>query len=509
MNIRKAACLAGLIATAAHAQGVPPVATAQGKIQGKSEGDTTAFLGIPYAAPPVGALRWQPPQPVTPWQGVRPATQPGAACMQTPPEKGPEAALRHQPMSEDCLTLNVWQPRHPTANPLPVMVWIHGGAFRIGAASLPLYNGAALAAQGAVIVSLNYRLGIFGTFAHPALGKDGGNNYGLLDQIAALKWVKQNIAAFGGDPNNVTVWGESAGGASVAYLMTSPLAAGLFNKAIMQSGAIDLPEASRPQAEAIFTQALAKAAAPTAQVLRVQPAPTAQALRALPAAQLLALPLPRSATMPFIDGRTLTQHTRDAFAEGHYHRVPLLIGSNDDEAGFFPPQWSASVPARLGEAAWQQARQLTDGYGSGQDALRAAQIATDKFATVNTRALANASAQHGQPTWRYYFRYLPASQRTTQPGAIHTAEIPYVFGTLNTEGTPDAASQALSRELMARWLAFARTGAPNPAGLGAWPPYQPPGQGIWQIGKAGSGAIAEPAPARLDFLEAQKQFRMN
>ncbi len=495
MKSRTLACLAGLMAaTAAHAQA--PVTTAQGEVQGKPDGAATAYLGIPYAAPPVGALRWQPPQPPTPWPGVRAATRFGAACMQTPPDKGPEAALAQQPMSEDCLTLNVWQPQQ--GKRLPVLVWIHGGAFRLGAASLPLYNGAALAAQGAVVVSLNYRLGIFGTIAHPALGADGGNNYGLLDQMAALKWVKQNIAAFGGDPNNVTVWGESAGGASVGYLMASPLAAGLFNKAIMQSGAIDLPEASRPQAETVFVQALAKVTAPTA-----------QALRALPAAQLLALPLPRSATMPFIDGRTLTQHTRDAFAQGQTRRVPLLIGSNDYEAGFFPPPWRASVPARLGEAAWQQARQLTDGYGSGQDALRAAQIATDKFATVNTRALATASAQHGLPTWRYYFRYLPASQRGSQPGAIHTAEIPYVFGTLDTEMTPDAASQALSRELMARWLAFARSGAPNPSGYAAWPPYRPQGQGIWQIGNNGSEAIAEPAPARLDFLEAQKQFRMN
>ncbi|WP_312242381.1 carboxylesterase family protein, partial [Pantoea sp.] len=326
------------------------VPTLYGEVQGKSLRATNAWLGIPYA----GARRWQPPQAPEKWDGVKPAFQFGAACMQLPPDKGAEAALAHGAMSEDCLTLNVWRPKGSEQS-LPVMVWIHGGAFRLGSSSLALYNGEALAAKGVVVVSINYRLGPFSVFPHSAL-RDKAMNFGLLDQVAALGWVKRNIASFGGNPDNVTVWGESAGGASVGYLMTSPLSRGLFNKAIIQSGALDLPELDHQQAQAALERVLPAD-------LRAK---NAQQLRALPATQLLHLPLSKTVTMPIVDGVSLTEKTCSAFAAGHLHKMPLLIGSNDYEAGFFPPQWAASVPAKLG-ALWPQARALTDGYGSGRD----------------------------------------------------------------------------------------------------------------------------------------------
>jgi para-nitrobenzyl esterase len=471
----------------------PSVTTTHGTVVGVRTGPTECFLGIPYAAAPIGELRWKAPQPASDWTGVRQATQFGPACLQLRAPRAPESCLVDRPMSEDCLTLNIWRPTQREDGPLPVMVWFHGGAFRIGGTSLEQYNGSSLASHRVIVVTVNYRLGIFGVFPHPALAEPSAN-FGLLDQIAALGWVQRNIAAFGGDPDNVTAFGESAGGASVAYLMAAPAARGLLAKAIIQSGALDLPEVSR---NAVAEQMAA--------AMEGLPHATAAELRSVPAATLLQIPLPRTATMPYIDGVVVPMKMTEAFRQGAFARVPMLIGTNSFEAGFFGPAWYGTVPQKMGDL-WERARTLTDGYGTGNDALRAAQIGTDRFATMNTRIIARAAARHQVPVFRYYFCYVSASQRGTLPGAIHTAEIPYVFGTLSGDPPEDL---SVSRQMQSRWIAFARSSSPSPPGGLTWPEYSRERETILCVDHSGEQLISEPRPALLDLLEQHGSFQMN
>ena len=476
----------------------PSVTTTHGTVIGVRNGSTECFLGIPYAAAPIGELRWKAPQPAFDWTGVRQATQFGPACLQLRAPRAPESCLADRPMSEDCLSLNIWRPTQREDGALPVMVWFHGGAFRLGGTSLEQYDGSSLASHGVIVVTVNYRLGIFGVFPHPAL-REPSANFGLLDQIAALGWVQRNIAAFGGDPGNVTAFGESAGGASVAYLMAAPAARGLFAKAIIQSGALDLPEVSR--------NAVAEQMVAAMQGLSLLDA-TAEELRSVPAAMLLQIPLPRSATMPYIDGVVVPMKMTESFRQGAFARVPILIGTNSFEAGFFGPAWYGSVPQKMGEL-WERARALTDGYGSGSDELRAAQIGTDRFATMNTRIIASEAARHQVPVFRYYFCYVSALQRGTLPGAIHTAEIPYVFGTLSGDTKDNTEDLSVSRQIQNRWIAFARNSSPSPPGTLTWPQYSPEGETILCIGDSGEQLISEPRPALLDLLEQHGSFQMN
>lgn len=475
----------------------PFVQTNQGAVVGVSNGETEHFLGIPYAAPPVGKLRWKAPQPPGDWSGVRESTQFGPACLQVRAPRAPESCLVDRPMSEDCLSLNLWRPTRCETGSLPVMVWFHGGAFRLGGTSLEQYSGSSLAARGVIVVTVNYRLGIFGVFPHPALNEPAAN-FGLLDQIAALRWVQQNIASFGGDPHNVTAFGESAGGASVAYLMACPLARGLFAKAIIQSGALDLPEAS---ADSVTAQMAA-----ATETLSV-PHTTAEQLRSVPASMLLQIALPRTATMPFIDGSVIPVKMADAFRQGTVARIPMLIGSNSFEAGFFGPAWYGTVPEKMGDL-WQHARSLTDGYGTGDDELRAAQIGTDRFATMNTRILATEAARLHMAVFRYYFSYVSPPQRSTLSGAIHTAEIPYVFGTLSGDQRRSPEDVSVSQGIQERWIAFARSGSPSVSGSLTWPQYSRDAKTILNIGNEGEKLIDEPHRALLDLLE-QGSFQMN
>ena len=476
----------------------PSVTTTHGTVIGVRNGPAECFLGIPYAAAPIGELRWKAPQPASDWTGVRQATQFGPACLQPRAPRAPESCLVERPMSEDCLTLNIWRPTQREGGPLPVMVWFHGGAFRIGGTSLEQYDGSSLAGHGVMVVTVNYRLGIFGVFPHPAL-EEPSANFGLLDQIAALGWVQRNIAAFGGDPDNVTAFGESAGGASVGYLTAAPAARGLFAKAIIQSGALDLPEVSR--------NAVAEQMAAAMDGLSI-PHASAAGLRSVPAAMLLQIALPRSLTMPYIDGVVVPMKMTEAFRQGAFARVPMLIGTNSFEAGFFGPAWYETVPQKIGDL-WERARTLTDGYGTGNDDLRAAQIGTDRFATMNTRIIARAAAQYQVPVFRYYFCYVSASQRGTLPGAIHTAEIPYVFGTLSGEMRDNPEDLSVSRQMQSRWIAFARNSSPSPPGFLTWPQYSPEGETILCIAHAGEQLISEPRPALLDLLEQDGSFQMN
>ena len=309
----------GTLGTAPTQQ--PTVRIATGALAGVAEGDVQVFRGIPYAAPPVGALRWHEPEPAAPWRGVRDASRYGAACPQPPLHK--EAWAQVGPTSENCLFLNVWRPAR--AGSYPVMVFVHGGAFTYGAAGVPLYDGANLARRGAVIVTINYRLGRLGFFAHPALTDDDPDgelgNYGIMDQIAALRWVRSNIAAFGGDPHNVTLFGESAGAGSVQVLMGSPAARGLFQKAISESGAggaVLAPIRGGPKS----AEAQGKAWAVGIGV----PDATAAQLRALPLDRVI------GAAFPFIDGKVVVASPGEPFLCGTEAKIPLLIGANSDES---------------------------------------------------------------------------------------------------------------------------------------------------------------------------------
>ncbi|WP_313513120.1 carboxylesterase family protein [Pseudomonas sp.] len=468
------------------------ITTSCGQIEGASEGLLAVFRGIPYAAPPVGELRWRPPKPMPPWLGVRPAITFGAACLQKAGRPGAAADFSPMPQSEDCLFLNVWAPVNATAEgPLPVMVWVHGGAFRAGAGSLPMYHGDELARRGVIVVTINYRLGLFGTFGHPALKTNGDpdGNYGVLDVIAALRWVRGNIAAFGGDPDAVTLFGESAGGVTVGYLLASPLAVGLFHRAIIQSGGLSLPEYSRDRAEAVAEE--------IAGTLGVT---TKEGLLALPAEALRDAEISAADIMPFIDGAIIREKARTAFEAGRIQHLPLLIGSNDAEAGFFGPHYWDSLPAEVGDDSWQSLRVNCFGYGSQNDDACAEQVASEMFAGVNTLAFAR-SASVFAPVYVYRFSWVPVGERTAKRGAIHTAEIPYIFGHVAADMRMDSASRSLSRSLADRWVAFARMGSPDLPGQ-VWPSFETRnGELLLLIGPDTETVAPNPAGKLLDAID--------
>lgn len=499
-----AALVLGLMALwgGAKAEAAGPVVRIDsGALSGVQGQDTVSFKGIPYAAPPVGRLRWRPPEPAKAWKGVRDAAAFGPICAQNynPQDNG----VGPLPYSEDCLTLNVWTPALDGVQ-RPVMVWIHGGGFVNGSASAPLYDGAALARQGVVVVTLNYRLGWFGFFAHPALSAEqaGGplGNYGLMDQIAALQWVQRNIAAFGGDASNVTLFGESAGGMSVNKLMISPAARGLFHKAIVQSG---LGRESAPRLKSPNREGIPSAEAQGEAMVKrlgLGNATPAQ-LRALPVQNILALGDPSPRTWgPIIDGQILTADVDDAFQQGLEAPIPYLAGSNSLE---FPPpdsatadlQWGATrLPADLREA-------IAKAYGD-DEAFRL-NVVSDVLFTEPARLLAGLHAARA-PTFVYRFSMLSASMRDRLRGAPHASERQYVFQTLNasTWATGDD-DRAVSELMSAYWVAFAKTGDPNGGGRLIWPLFEP--QGLLMDFTA-EGPVVGPAPD-LTRLEAIRLAR--
>jgi para-nitrobenzyl esterase len=431
----------------------PPVTVAQGQIQGTVENGIARWCAIPYAAPPVGPNRWQPPRPPAAWEGVRDASAFGPACLQPVARNEPERSLKDKPQSEDCLTLNIWAPEGATN--LPVMVWIHGGSFRFGTGALELYHGTELARHGVVVVTINYRLGIFGTFAHPALGQEV--NFGLLDQIAALEWVRDNIAAFGGNPSNLTLFGESAGGVSVSYLMSAKPAEGLFHRAIVQSGGLAVPLNDRGKGEEIGERLAAVMGAPKAD---------AATLRALPAEALRDAPYSPADVMPQRDNRVIHSPLAEAFSRGASGDIPLLIGWNTAEAGFVGPRYWQNIQHEVGSELWRRLKKLCVGWGRESDDASAEQIASEWFAGANSRAMA---LTHKGPVHAYRFGWVPKSDRANSRGAIHTAEIPYVLGHVAADMGADADSRAVSDDLLRRWAAFAKTGDPQVSGAVAWP----------------------------------------
>jgi para-nitrobenzyl esterase len=469
------ACLAvGLLgAGAAGAATYDTVKIDTGTLRGVAADHVISFKGIPYAAPPVGPLRWRAPQPAASWQGTRMADRFGNICIPASDEM--DNFPGRPPASEDCLTLNVWRPQS-AAGQLPVLVWIHGGGLVAGSSTLPAYDGAAFAKRGIILVSMNYRLGKFGFFAHPALSKENADdgrlaNYGLMDQIAALEWVRRNIAAFGGDPGRVTIFGESAGAASVDILMAIPSARGLFQGAISQSGYGRAPfqhlstvapgDTTSAEDDGI---ALMRAVGVTGD----DPA----ALRAVPATEIKGKTNYDSQTMFILDGKVVPEDLWDAFRNHREAPIPFLLGSNSLE---FPPAKDAK-PAQIQAMdnflcryiKPDERAALYPAYG-GEAAFKE-NLTSDILFGEQARALALLHMKNGAPTYRYRFSAVAASVADTLKGAPHASEIPYVFNTLSAaHWQMSARDRKLADAMTAYWVAFATYGAPKVKGLPPWP----------------------------------------
>jgi len=464
------------VASAAMAQ---EARVASGRLGGSSDNGVTRYLGVPYAQPPVGPLRWRDPQPVGTWTGVRDATRFAPACPQTGVSMPGEPP---SPSSEDCLYLNVWAPDGASRDgrPYPVIVWIPGGGLTNGSTSIPLYDGSALVRRGVVVVTVAYRLGVLGFLAHPELtaesGVGGSGNYGLMDQIAALEWVRRNIAAFGGDPQRVTVAGQSAGATSVSILMASPRARGLFQRAIGQSGGLFEPLALAPR------YLLKNAEADGAAYGKALGAPTLAELRRLPTGRFLGDPRADVVIHPVIEPRVLPRPPYDVFAEGRHNDVPLLVGFNAEEArsltdlsGVTADTFHASLTARWGALPAPLLKPYA--YTSDEEARTArADFERDLRFGWDIRAWARLAARHGRsPVHAYYFsRRPPYPEGSLQQtwGAGHFAELWYMFDHLEQQPWPwTKADRDLADTMADYWVAFARTGAPEVQGRPKWPAF--------------------------------------
>jgi para-nitrobenzyl esterase len=489
------AAAAALIAGAVQAQPAQPVTVKidSGPVVGAVEPNANVFWNIPFAAAPVGELRWAPPQPVKPWTTPRPAAEAGPSCPQPMNADGtPNTGGANGPTSEDCLQLNVFAPQNvpkTAKGGAPVMVWIHGGSNRTGAGWI--YGGENFARDGVVAVTINYRLGALGYFAHPALTKaakpgEPVGNYGQMDQIAALKWVQRNIAAFGGDPKNVTVFGESAGGMDILALLATPAANGLYKNAIVESGGGWFPPTTLAAKEAGDVALLAKAGIT---------ATTPGELRAIPVEKLVPL---NGNYGPFIDGKLMTETASQAMADGHLADVPLIIGSNSGEdslmgPGPLPPQVLAMIPAAARPVYKEEA-------AAGDEALARA-IFTDRIMGGSARWVA-AGASSGKPAWLYYFSYVGSRFPPSKTRASHADEIQYVWeywGRRTPMSTVSAKDHEVASLMHACWVSFAKTGAPK-CGSEVWPAYSPSSDQLMEFG-ASSGVRTHLRKAQLDAQE--------
>jgi para-nitrobenzyl esterase len=483
------------------------VRTAQGKVHGKtvSDGKVRAFLGLPYAAPPVGDLRWKAPEPPAKWKGVRESSQYGARCMQ--PRLFEDMVFQDVGQSEDCLYLNVFTPADAKKKSgLPVMFWIHGGGYVTGSASEPRHNGDFLPLKGVVLVTINYRLGVFGFLATTDLAKEQGGsagNYALMDMAAALEWVHANISQFGGDPGNVTIFGESAGSFAVSTLLAAAPARGLFEKAIGESGGalnIGAPgtpgAADREQREQEWVASSLGAAS------------LADA-RKLPAETVLAAASKSGGAgfPPIVDGRFLTEPTAETYAAGREAHVPVLAGWNRDESltlanGMTAGKWKAKAAQLFGEHAHEFLSFFP--ADSDEQAVRSAlDYGGDAFIAFSTWKWIDAQARTGDaPVYRYHLE-LPAPPSKYHAGsyAFHSDDIEYVFGTLDTrpgaEWRPE--DRKLSEEMMDYWTNFAKTGDPNGAGLPQWQRFDKDGSVLHLDSTITAGP--DTTHARYEFLD--------
>ncbi len=449
------------------------VSVTGGRVAGVTADGITSFKGIPFAAPPIGNLRWRAPQPVRPWNGVRRADHFGPSCMQPPPVL---KLLGAPPaMSEDCLYLNVWTPAESADAHLPVMVWIYGGGFTNGSASEPVFDGTHFAQHGVVLVSLNYRGGVLGFLADRELDAESphhvSGNYGIRDIIAALKWVRANIAQFGGDPSRVTIFGESAGGGAVGMLSVSPVARGLFQRAISESGGgfvRDSAKGALTSAEDMGQRFLAQLGAQDVAAARTLPA------EALVKAQPHFGPVP--------DGYMLPVDAYQRFRAGRFNDTPILVGTNANEGGFLRAEFAGTTPekfeAHVRAAFGKYADEILAVYPHATPA-HAQQASEDLFVRDTTLAWGSwawarlqAQKGHGKAYLYYFDRHSPQEPL----GPIHTAEIPYVFGNVapipsQSFGPPGPADVAFSRQTQSYWINFAKSGDPNGPGLPHWPAF--------------------------------------
>jgi para-nitrobenzyl esterase len=486
----------------------PRATVEQGRLVGRQVNGVASFKAIPYAAPPVGAMRWRLPQPPEPWDGERSAADYGAICIQ-PPSNG-DPGVGPLPMSEDCLTLNVWTPEARGAEPLPVMVWIHGGGLNNGSGTAALYDGTNLAKRGVVVVTINYRLGRLGFFGHPALTAEAGDenpvgNYGLADVIASLEWVRDNIAAFGGDAGNVTVFGESAGGIMVTRLMISEPARGLFHRAVVQSGL------GRDQGTATFrtrdgSPSLEERGVAFAVAAGLPADATAGQLRALPAERLLT-PAPSfyGGDLMVIDGYDngglIEENVAPAFAAGLEAPVPLIIGANSAEFWWMKPSDLSPYGAIDDAMTAEERTAFLAAYG-GQEGYDA-HVLSDLVFNEPARHLARLHAANGHPTYLYRFDVVAESNPEPSGGATHASERPYVFDNLHTVGRPMGERDDRAATAMADyWTTFAATGDPNGAGRPVWPEFGAERDRLLEF--TNDGPVAGPIPFadRLDLIEA-------
>jgi len=472
-----------------------PIKIDTGQISGTTVGELHIYKGIPFAAPPVGDMRWKPPQPAAPWQGVKECTEFGPAPMGYFSTSFPAYA---ETVSEDCLYLNVWTPAKTTGDKLPVMVWIYGGYFRFGEGSNPTYDGENLASHGVVVVNFNYRVGPFGFLAHPLLSEENehnsSGNYGLLDQIAALQWIQRNIAAFGGDPNRVTIFGESAGATSVICHMVSPLSEGLFQRAISES-MYESDDWTDIRQNKYGTEAREKMGEQLAKDLGCDTAADPIAcMRAKSAQEVLDTGKPPAKLSepgynyePCVDGWVIPDLPLNIFEAGKQHPVPLSIGSNSDEWALFQmlskPTMDA-YKAYVNNTFGDEAQQVLDMYPASDDKEAAAsekQLITLYTFTCPAKAYAGAMSKVNSKAYLYQFsRVAPGAKML---GAFHSREIGYVFGNLSPFLSPLKAEQyfddndrALSEAIMSYWASFAAAGDPNKEGLPQWPVYDAAGQ---------------------------------
>jgi len=483
-----AACV--LLAPSNSAQPVPrtairgPMVNAPaGLIEGRMEGELRVFKGIPYAVPPVGPARWRPPSPMLRWHDVWKATEFGPVCYQPSGTSTSIYAWVPAPMSEDCLTLNIWAPKG--ARKAPVFFWIHGGALVSGSSRDALYDGTRLAEQGILVVSINYRLGVFGWLAHPELSRESAlgisGNYGLLDQIEALQWVKRNIGAFGGDPSNVTIAGESAGALSVMYLLASPPARGLFAKAIAESAyMISTPELKKPSFGAPSAEESGVKLATALHAANIE------AMRAMDASKLaLAAPAAGYAPWGSIDGHILMRQLVDVFDKGEQAPVPILAGFNSGEIRSLrilapqPPANAAVYEAYIRDHYGDLADEFLRLYPSANMQESILSTTRDALYGWTAQRLVRKQTALGQPAFLYFFDHGYPAADTAGLHGFHASELPFVFGTI--DGTPPnwpkipatPQEKALSYAMVGYWSSFARTGRPQAANQPDWPAFGP------------------------------------
>ncbi len=465
----------------------PIVSIANGKVQGYLRTNVVNYMGIPYAAPPLGDLRWKAPQAAAKWTDVRTSTAPGATCQ----------------AAEDCLFINVHTPEgFKAGDKLPVMMWIYGGAYTGGAGNAGFgvsHDGGNFARKGVVVVTFNYRLGRAGWFAHPALDKEPGlhDNYGLMDQIAALKWIQANITQFGGNPKNVTVFGESAGAISTLELMVTPEARGLFHKAIAESGFPRLEPVPLAAAQAYGTRAQ------TANNITGTDAQVVAALRRLP---LSAFPATAGSDparpLPIADGRlVLPMSIVKAFEQNKEAHIPLIIGGNS--ADLFQADTSAAAYDALNDRKAELVG-VYDPQRTGNKSRIMSDYLTDKSMSEPNRAAARAHVKNGAPTYVYYFSYLTPAARTTAFGAAHLAEVQYVFGNVGPGrgGEVDFQGVSTGQEINAYWAAFAKYGNPGAAAGPTWAKWDDKDEATLEFSSTGPKTLTHNQKARLDFTLA-------